>query len=71
MQECAKLLSNLGFGDLMLVLTAKDFNLRILEECLVQARNIADLNNNKRTNVDAHFFASVLLIQNWGKGKSD
>ena len=34
-QECATLLANLGLSDIMLVITAKDFNLSLLEECLV------------------------------------
>ncbi len=35
-------MSNLGFGDIMVVLTAKDFNLKILEECLSQGIMLPD-----------------------------
>jgi len=42
-RACAKLLSNLRFSDIMLVLTAKDFKLPILEECLVQGISLPDV----------------------------
>ena len=35
-KECARLLSNLSLSDIMLVMTSKDFKLRVLEECLEQ-----------------------------------
>jgi len=41
-QECAKLLANLSFSDIMQVMTAKDFNVRILEECLLQGITLPD-----------------------------
>jgi len=41
-QECAKLLANLSFSDIMLVMTAKDFNVRILDECLLQGITLPD-----------------------------
>jgi huntingtin len=42
-RECARLLANLRFSDIMLIVTAKDFNLRILEECLVQGVSLPDV----------------------------
>ena len=42
-RECARLLANLRFSDIMLIVTAKDFNLRILEECLVQGIALPDV----------------------------
>jgi huntingtin len=41
-QECARLLANIGFSDIMLVMTAKDFNVRVLEECLLQGITLPD-----------------------------
>ena len=41
-QECARLLANISFSDIMLVMTAKDFNVRILEECLLQGITLPD-----------------------------
>ena len=41
-QECARLLANINFSDIMLIMTAKDFNLRVLEECLLQGITLPD-----------------------------
>ena len=41
-QECARLLANISFSDIMLVMTAKDFNVHILEECLLQGITLPD-----------------------------
>ena len=41
-KECAKLLSNLSLSDIMLVMTSKDFKLRVLEECLEQGITLPD-----------------------------
>ena len=40
--ECARLLSNLSLSDIMLVMTSKDFKLKILEECLLQGITLPD-----------------------------
>ena len=41
-KECARLLSNLSLSDIMVVMTSKDFKLRILEECLLQGITLPD-----------------------------
>ena len=41
-QECARLLANISFSDIMLVMTAKDFNVQVLEECLLQGITLPD-----------------------------
>ena len=41
-KECAKLLANLSLSDIMLVMTSKDFKLKILEECLEQGITLPD-----------------------------
>ena len=41
-KECAKLLSNLGLSDIMMVMTSKDFKLKVLEECLEQGITLPD-----------------------------
>ena len=40
--ECARLLSNLSLSDIMMVMTSKDFKLKILEECLLQGITLPD-----------------------------
>ena len=41
-KECARLLSNLSLSDIMLVMTSKDFKVKVLEECLEQGITLPD-----------------------------
>ena len=41
-KECARLLANISFSDIMLVMTAKDFNVAVLDECLLQGITLPD-----------------------------
>ena len=52
-KECARLLSNLGLSDIMVVMTSKDFRPNILEECLVQGISLPDSASGRAPSIDS------------------
>ena len=52
-KECARLLSNLGLSDIMVVMTSKDFRPNILEECLVHGISLPDSVSGRAPSIDS------------------